>query len=161
MARPLASHISSQSPRLQATLKFVLPQRANVTVLARSRETCRFLFVGTLYTCSSWRNEWIAKQHAGRNGAKRLTFSPAAEVYSPCRTSISAHSRGSSSVFRLRFNAFLSELIPLLRAVVLFGSLFFFPRQWRHTFDCCSFYRKKCTSGSTSKIRQQSFVSAL
>lgn len=94
-----------------------------MTALVRCGGTCpSWLWV---YTCSSKRNEWIAKQHVERNGAKQLTFSPAAEVYSPCRTSISEGTQGPSSVYRLRLNAFLPELAQLLRTVVLFVSLCF------------------------------------
>lgn len=109
-------------------------------LLARTGEMCPSWL--SAYTCSSRRNEWIAKQHVERNGAKRLTFSPTAEVYSPCRTSISAGSRGPSSVYRLRFNAFLSLLAQLLRAVVLFVSLCF-PTVTPHVWLLLSLQQKK------------------
>lgn len=52
---------------------------------------------------------------ADNTGAKRLTFS-AAEVYSPCRTSIPGSSGAPSSVSRTRLSDLLLGLAPLLRA---------------------------------------------
>lgn len=79
----------------------------------------------------------------GGNGATRLTFSPAAEVYSPRRTSITAGSREPSSGNRPRPKPLSLGIISAVTSGRFVWYPCVFPIVTHHTFDCCSFDTKK------------------
>lgn len=101
----------------------------------------------------------VSRRCGGRKtGPQRLTFSPAAEVYSPRRTSITAASREPSSGHRLR----PKPLFPGIIAAVRTGGRFvwypcvFFPPSDSDTPHVCLLHirhQKRSTSHLSFKIR--------
>lgn len=106
------------------------PARAIVKLFSRGNT----LFALAALVDGLFRGSWRTPVPAGgmneeqsgtdNTGAKRLTFS-AAEVYSPCRTSIPGSSGAPSNVCRTRLSAVLLGLATLLRAAAFVCVCFF------------------------------------